>query len=62
MSLKIEIWPKSPVGMCTGKIPPGIKVTDTKTNKSVVVNRHRQQHKNKDEAIDLMKRGGGKKT
>lgn len=54
---KVEIWPPAPTaGMLTGRMPTGVKVTDTETGRSVCCNAHRSQHMNRDAAIAELRR------
>lgn len=53
---KIEPWPPQPNGgMQTGKIPTGVKVTDTETGYWHCCNIYRSQHQNKEHAIRTLK-------
>lgn len=53
---KIEPWTPQPNGgMQTGKIPAGVKVTDTETGHWHCCNIYRSQHQNKDHAIRTLK-------
>lgn len=53
---KIEPWPpQSKTGMQSGKIPAGVKVTDTETGHWHCCNIYRSQHQNRDAAIRTLK-------
>ena len=55
LDLMIESWPPQPEGgMMTGKIEPGIKVSQLPTGKFAECTLYRQQHKNRCEALRLL--------
>lgn len=55
--LKVECWPQCiSKGMITGKLEAGVKITHLPTGKTAVCTLYRQQYKNKEEAIKLLKR------
>ena len=54
--LLIEAWPPTPGGMSTNNPQAGVCITHLPTNKHVICIEHRAQYKNKEQAMEELRR------